>query len=170
MVILKSRVNGQDVQYSVVRVAAPAEVSGSIVPDANGPRYAAVCRKCGFGVASTFPGHAIQLLLFSVASGHDHHHSTTATHFRVDPDHDRPHLRSLPPRARSTLVRNSGHGRHRLAPRQATHSATRTPAPGRIPAFARPPYNARYPACIFPTNYRPRQHQRPRTVDLSKTS
>ncbi len=85
MVILKSRVNGQDVQYSVVRVAVPAEMSGSIVPDANGPRYGAVCRKCGFGVASTFPGHAIQLLLFSVASGHDHHHSTTASHFRVDP-------------------------------------------------------------------------------------
>lgn len=85
MVILKSRVNGQDVQYSVVRVAAAADMPGTIVPDVNGIRYAAVCRKCGFGVASTFPGHAIQLLLFSVASGHDHHHSTIATHFRVDP-------------------------------------------------------------------------------------
>ena len=86
MVILKSKVNGKELQYSVVRVgSAGSDLKQSIVPDPNGSHYAAICRTCGFGAASTFPGHAVQLLLFSMGRGEEHRHSTTAAHMQIDP-------------------------------------------------------------------------------------
>jgi hypothetical protein len=83
MVTLNCKVHGKDLRYSVIRVGATG--SGPIVANPNGSHYAAICRTCGFGAASTFPGHAIQLLLFSVGHGDEHRHSTTAAHLQIDP-------------------------------------------------------------------------------------
>jgi len=86
MVTLNCKVNGKELQYSVIRVGSTQpDRKGSVVASLNGNLYAAVCRTCGFGAASTFPGHAIQLLLFSMGRGDEHRHSTTATHIQVDP-------------------------------------------------------------------------------------
>ena len=86
MVTLNCKIYGKDLQYSVIRVGSTQpDLKGSVVANTNGNLYAAVCRKCGFGAASTFPGHAVQLLLFSVGRGEEHRHSTTATHIQIDP-------------------------------------------------------------------------------------
>jgi hypothetical protein len=86
MVILNCKVNGKDLRYSVIRVGSSrSDLKGPVVANPNGSHYAAICRTCGFGAASTFPGHAIQLLLFSIGHGDEHRHSTTAAHIQIDP-------------------------------------------------------------------------------------